>query len=415
MKLCIVTIVSGNYLAYARVLGGTLQRHVPDADFRVLVVDRPSTAIRMAADESGLNITFATDIGISDIERIAYKYDIVELNTALKPTFLKRMFSEGFSHVIYIDPDIQLFAPLIPIFEAMETASIILTPHALRPVLDGKRPSDLDFLRHGTFNLGFIALRDSEQTRDMLDWWESRCLSLGFDDKASGIFVDQKWIDLVPSYFDSVHILRYPGCNVASWNLHEREINWTGAHYTVNGELLVFFHFSGVVADNPYELSKRQSRHKISPETPLAELVAGYCQSLNDAGHATLSKLPYSFGTLDDGTPITKLMRQALCCGGDDEKNPFAHSSRLQRRLVKLRITPRSKSQLRSGNIAPFSFDQSQPSVRVVNTLVRLFAKIMGADRFNMLLRYAALLTRNTHYAEVLMGEPLNLEQRLKR
>lgn len=415
MRLCIVTIVSGNYLAYAKVLSNSVKIHMPDADFSVLVVDRPSATIDLVAKQSGLHVTYAIELEIPDIERIAYKYDIVELNTALKPTFIKRMFAEGYSHVIYLDPDIQVFAPLVPVLDAMNEASITLIPHTLRPVLDGKRPSDVDFLQAGAFNLGFIALRDSEQTYDMLNWWESRCLGLGFNDLVFGTFVDQKWIDLVPSYFDSVKILRHIGCNVAYWNLHEREINWLGSHYTVNGESLVFFHFSGVKVDNPTELSKYQTRHKLSTETPLARLVAEYCQQLLDADHVTLSKLPYSFSVLDDGTLITPVMRRALCCVSEHEKSPFATSSPFQRRLLKLRITPHDKKPQGFKNISKLNFDQTQLRVQVVNIMVRLCTKILGINKFYMLLRYAALLTSESHYPAVLMKELLRFEHLLKR
>lgn len=415
MKLCIVTIVSGNYLAYAKVLSESVRQNAPEAEFRVLVVDRPSSDIDIAAKESGLHLTYATELGILDIERIAYKYDIMELNTALKPTFLKRAFSDGFTHVIYLDPDIQLFAPITPVYEAMEGANITLIPHALRPVLDGMRPSDVDFLRAGTFNLGFIALRSGDQTREMLDWWESRCLGLGFNDTSFGTFVDQKWIDLVPCYFQSVNILRHPGCNVAYWNLHEREIGWADGRYTVNGEQLVFFHFSGVTADRPQELSKHQTRHMLTNGTPLADIVARYCRSLLDGGHAYFSKIPYSFGRLDDGVVITSVMRRALCCFKVAEVSPFNSSSQLQRRLRVCNITQTAKISGHQGNITTHNFDQSDLRVKAVNTIIRVLARLIGINRTFQLLRYASLLTREMHFSAVLMKEPLDFKHTSKR
>ncbi len=415
MKLCIVSIVSGNYLAYAKVLGASIKLHMPGASFRVLVVDRPSKMIDCAIEESGLEVTYATELGIPDIERIFYKYDILELNTALKPSFLKRMFANGFSHVIYLDPDIQLFAPLDPVLMAMETASITLIPHALKPVLDGNRPSDVDFLRSGTFNLGFIALRDSTQAQEMLDWWESRCLGLGFNDTVFGVFVDQKWIDLVPCYFESVTILRHPGCNVAYWNLHEREIKQTGTHYTVNGESLIFFHFSGIAAQTPQVLSKHQTRHKLVAGTPLAEMVAQYCQALLNAGHASLVKIPYSFGRLNDGTPITSVMRRALCCASEIESNPFDPSSPFQQRLKSCHVTPSSKALIPVENVTSSNLDQKGLRVIAVNIVVRLCVRVLGVAKFTQLLRYTSLLTRESHLSAVLIKEPLDFRHLPRR
>ncbi|HWI78144.1 MAG TPA: hypothetical protein VNS31_03035, partial [Ramlibacter sp.] len=92
MKICFATIVSPNYLAYARVLGDSLARHAPQADFRVLVVNRQTAQVRVAVEESALQVTYAEELNLPDFEQLAYKYDLVELNTALKPTFLKSLF-----------------------------------------------------------------------------------------------------------------------------------------------------------------------------------------------------------------------------------------------------------------------------------------------------------------------------------
>ncbi len=49
----------------------------------------------------------------------------------------------------------------------------------------------------GVFNLGFIGLSKAAETERFLDWWERRCLNLGYNERWSGLFVDQKWINLV--------------------------------------------------------------------------------------------------------------------------------------------------------------------------------------------------------------------------
>ena len=58
----------------------------------------------------------------------------------------------------------------------------------------------------------------------MLEWWEKRCLKIGFDRPCEGLFVDQLWISLVPLFFSDVIIMRHKGLNMAPWNLHERAI-----------------------------------------------------------------------------------------------------------------------------------------------------------------------------------------------
>ena len=73
LKNCAVTIVSGNYLAYARVLGSSLAAAAPDFDFRVLLVDRKTPALMEAVRDSNLEVTFAEDLNLPDLERLFYK------------------------------------------------------------------------------------------------------------------------------------------------------------------------------------------------------------------------------------------------------------------------------------------------------------------------------------------------------
>lgn len=414
LKNCAVTIVSGNYLAYARVLGDSLAAAEPDFDFRVLIVDRKTPKLLEAVRESGLNVCFAEELNLPGSERLFYKYDIVELNTALKPTFLKQTFALGYEHVLYLDPDIRVYSPLTPVLDALSTASIVLTPHALKPAMDGLRPSDVDFLRTGVYNLGFIGLKASDQTMSMLDWWESRCLGLGFNDTTFGIFVDQKWINLVPCYFSSVHILRHPGCNVAYWNLHERQIEDRGdKHYLANGSDLIFFHFSGVVPTNPAILSKHQTRHCLQTRSALSILVADYCQSLNDLGHNQYADFKYGFGSLDDGTTITPTMRRALLVVPYDEQQPFKSASRLQRDLMTAGIT-RSNNGNPPRAMNTLTFDASNIKVRMVNCFLRVTQKLIGTERLLALLRYASLMTRESHLPAVLLKQPLKLDHKIR-
>lgn len=412
LTVCVTTIVAANYLAYAKVLAASLGRY-GTAPLRVLIVDRPTPEVVAAVRDSGLDCVYAQDLGLADFERIAYKYDILELSTALKPTFLKRMLAEGFERVVYLDPDIELHAPLQPVLAALDSAEIVLTPHALQPVMDGMRPSDIDFLRAGSFNLGFIAVRRGADSTALLDWWESRCLSYGFADPGHGTFVDQKWMDLAPSFFTSVHVLRHPGCNVAYWNLHERQLTREGTHTLVNGGPLCFFHFSGVQMNAPGALSKHQTRHRLEPGSELARLVTSYRASLAAAGHMTFSTVRYTFGTLDDGRPIGATMRRALVSSALTDATPFSADSVMQRELRAAGITADGGSG--PSVVDTKNFDQDGWQVGLVNRLVRLLARTIGVERVLRLARYGALLTRESHLASVLLSRPLDFVHRLRR
>jgi hypothetical protein len=114
---------------------GIVKGTCPGKRVPVACVDRPTEEIKRAVTRSGIQAQYAQDLGIPDFEHLAFKYQLVEFNTALKPTFLKSIFSEGFDSVIYLDPDIKVFSALSPVLNALSSSDIVLTPHSTRPVL----------------------------------------------------------------------------------------------------------------------------------------------------------------------------------------------------------------------------------------------------------------------------------------
>jgi hypothetical protein len=106
----------------------------------------------------------------------------------------------------------------------------------------------------------------------------------GFNDVPFGTFVDQKWIDLVPAFFDKVCILKHPGCNIAYWNLHERTLSQGKDAILVNNQPLCFFHFSGVKASKPDVLSSIKLGTRLN-EDPFwkhwCPITARICSDLN--------------------------------------------------------------------------------------------------------------------------------------
>lgn len=120
------------------------------------------------------------------------------------------------------------------------------------------------------------------------------------------------------------------------------------------------------------------------------------------------------FGKLDDGTFITPTMRRALLVVPYDEQEPFRATSRLQRELVAAGVTvPGSGAPSRSMNT--LTFDAQNIKVRMVNELLRGAKRVLGMERLIALLRYASLMTRESHLAAVLLKQPLSLTHKERR
>jgi hypothetical protein len=140
-------------------------------------------------------------------------------------------------------------------------------------------------------------------------------------------------------------------------------------------------------------------------------LVRDYCARLVAAGHGRWSSLPYSFGSLDDGTPVTALMRRASCVDPVGLERPFYHNAPLQRSLRAAGVTSRARTRVGKATTT-LNFDPTDRRVIIVNRLIRWCARLLGPDRLELLLRYVVFLGWQANFAAVLLDKPVNVEHR---
>ncbi len=313
MTTAYFTIASANYLAYVRTLHASLIAAQPDAVFYLFLVDEVRDS--QIAEAMPFPVVEARDVAIPCFFDMAYRYSIMELNTAIKPFCIEHLMdAHGHDRVVYLDPDIFVVNALTSVQAAFdEGAELVLTPHALAPLNDGRHPDDRAIMQTGAYNLGFGAFSNAPEVRQLLRWWAEHLRTRCVVDLANGLFVDQKFMDYAPALVGATKILRDPGYNAAYWNLHERNIVYTEQKgWQANDFPLAFFHFSGVDPKDPSVFSRHQNRHTIKTIGPLADLHRTYLGQL--AANATLGAdsvdhLRYAYGHHTDGTPILEAMR----------------------------------------------------------------------------------------------------------
>ena len=260
------TICSNNYLAQAKILGDSLLEKNPNYKFIIGLCDELSDDIDYSFF-GNIEIIPVSQIGIYCFDDIIKKYDIIELNTSIKPSFFKYLINkhQSLETIIYFDPDIQIFNKLILLEKYLEMEDVLITPHILYPIsVDHLQPSENSFLNYGIYNLGFLALNPkSKNAIDLLEWWEDKTLKIGFNRVSDGLFVDQLWINLAPIFFNNVKVLQEYGFNVAPWNLHERNsIHKNDSEYIMkDNSKLVFYHFSSYNYLKPELFSKYYNRY----------------------------------------------------------------------------------------------------------------------------------------------------------
>jgi hypothetical protein len=328
-NLAIFTIVSNNYLHFARTMLQSARSHHAGASLYCVIVDTDLSYAKALASEFETISIANLNLPLGD--EFLFQYSILELNTAVKPWALEYLLDRGHDSVVYVDPDIYFYWNMTEVESSLLSGTnILLTPHLLAPMVDAKTPSELDIRRSGAYNLGFCAVRESANTRQFLRWWQQKLTRNCVMDLENGIFVDQGWIDLVPGLFEKVGILRHPGYNVAYWNLAQRPINRdSSGAYLIGSAPLIFFHYSGLDLFDPNCLSKHENRFTLSTLGLAAELIENYVQAVLQNRASDYVQLEYGFGHFDSGdnvpAEIRKLYRMSETFKAQMGAKPFSN------------------------------------------------------------------------------------------
>jgi hypothetical protein len=304
----VCTIIAKNYLAHARVLARSLAEHNPQSRLWTLIIDDYAGYIDPA--EEPFEVLGPEDIGCDAFTEMAMRYTVLELSTAVKPWLLRHLMATTAGSVTYLDPDIKVYGSLARLDETAREHGVALIPHNNIPIPpDGRRPSQVDVMIAGVYNLGYVTLAPGPEVDRLLAWWADRLRRDCRVDPIWGYFVDQRWFDLVPGFLTDFAIVREGQYNVAYWNLHSRRIEHEGGRYLVDGRPLAFFHFSGFDPAHPLVLSRHQDRIDVAEHPALERLLAEYAREVMDQGHAVSRRWPYGYLSLGDGMEIDEWVR----------------------------------------------------------------------------------------------------------
>jgi hypothetical protein len=329
MRVRVFTSIIANYIPKARVLARSIKKLHPEISFHLVLAESRSPPLNLK-EEPFDSVELIDSLGIPNLPSWIFKHTIVEASTAVKgPALVKLLGLPDTSAVLYFDPDMVIFDQLDELLANFHHASILLTPHQTEPEETDKTIIDNEIcsLQHGIYNLGFVGVKNSSEGVRFAQWWARRLLHYCYDDKALGIFTDQKWCDFVPAFFDDSKILREPQYNVCTWNLTHRTV--TGSLHErimVNGRPLCFYHFSGF--DSGAQLD---SLAKYAVGMPLLfKMRNWYIEECDRQGQITFGGLPWQYATFSNGEAVSGDQRWLYRNRADLQKaypDPFDASS----------------------------------------------------------------------------------------
>lgn len=307
-KIHLFTSAALNYIPKARVLFESVRRHHPDWILHLALADELRSEIDTSKEPFDSLLTLE-ELDIPNYRAWAFTHRIVELATAIKPFALKKLLEKADCEaVIYLDPDIVVFSPLDDLVGALGHSDVLLVPHQSDPesTLTAVMDNEISSLKHGIYNLGFIGVAPREEGFRFADWWAKRLYHFCRDDLCNGLFTDQRWIDLVPAFFDQVGIVRSTRHDVATWNLTTRHLEGNFDNgFTVDGKSLGFYHFTGFDKGDHHIMAAKNAMGNKSVEL----LLRWYASRVEELGRDPLCRVPWFFGAFDSGEAILPAQR----------------------------------------------------------------------------------------------------------
>ena len=344
MKKCAFTIVAKNYIGLAQILEHSIKAQHDDVDFWIFVADEMENSHQLNCQR----IIFAKQSLGYDAETwtsMAFKYDLTEFCTTIKPACFQHLMALGYDHLIYFDPDIYVFSPLTDIFHWLDQYHMVLTPQVRNIHVDypGEHP-EWAMNVNGIFNLGFCAVRNSPLIADIMQWWRTRLIDNSFADRSVGNFTDQKWMDWMPALLgtERLYVSRHLGMNMAPWNFFERRLFMDGNRIMVanrqvyspdESQPLVFLHFAGYDYQQLKKGVVARKRIETLKDYDDIHLAADiYSQALVREQHLfdNFINQTYSYATYENGEQIASFHRRlyhGMLLNGQNMSNPFATGS----------------------------------------------------------------------------------------
>lgn len=315
----------------------------------MLVVDDPEPHFDPAAED--FHVVRIGDLKLPNPAAWVFRYTPFELCNSLKPRLIRHVLQDlGRPAVIYLDSDIGIFNPLDAFWRLTRQTGLVLTPHCLSDYpADGCWPDRSVLQTSGIFNAGILGVA-AETAGGFLDWWAK---ALEFDcevDLPAGRYVDQRYLDLVPTWFPKAMICLDPGMNVAHFNLHERTVELVQDRWNIGDVPLVAFHFT-LVDWERQTFWPPVNRPLVNRQPLLRTLFQQHNELLHASGWKVTRQWPGGYDCFRNGLKISPATRRAFRLATRHrgyEGDPFVDPTwtAFERRVQRRSATQRARSTL---------------------------------------------------------------------
>lgn len=231
-----VTLFDHAFLIHGLALHRSLSEHCPQFCLWIVCMDRLVQQQLMQINLPNVRLLALEEHETPELLRVKSsrtRWEYCFTMTPFVPEFVFRQ-APHIDRVTYIDADLCFFNSPHLLFEDFEKSgkSVLMTEHGYAPEYEQSEVS-------GRFCVQFLTFVNNVQAKEILSWWQNKCLEWCYNRAEDGKCGDQKYLDEWPTLFSSsIFIVSRNELMMAPWNakhLVER-------HGTYDP---VFFHFHG--------------------------------------------------------------------------------------------------------------------------------------------------------------------------
>ena len=194
-----------------------------------------------------MNLKKATLLSMADIEKddrqlLAVKetrneQEYAWTSKASVMLYILKHFRET-DHILWLDGDTFFFSSPEPIFAEWGSDSILLTEERW-----GKA-DQYKIDRYGRFNTGLMGFKKDEHALQCLNWFRNRLLEWCYNKYENNLWSDQVYVNDWLERFNHVGVIKNMGVNVTPPIIMDNEVTKNGNHVYVDGDRLIFYHFT---------------------------------------------------------------------------------------------------------------------------------------------------------------------------
>jgi hypothetical protein len=238
------TVLSKGYVHRGLILYNSLKKYDQDFYFFFVCMDDELYSLleSMALDRAILltmNQIEAQDPELAAIKATRNDKEYIWSSKSSVFLYLFRNYPK-LNHIVWLDGDIEFYSDPEPIFDELRKCSILLAKERFVEADSGL--NDI----YGIFNTGLMGFEKNDNAINCIQWFRSKCIEWCYDWVEPGKWSDQMYVNNWPVMFNDVRVIKDIGINVTAWNIQGAEVNKLDNDIYINGERLVFYHYSGL-------------------------------------------------------------------------------------------------------------------------------------------------------------------------